>query len=670
MRRDMTVWCVECGNAALRDLPCRACWRGEAKGELVRRLARAAAKPTLEDRQAAGLALTLLSRIDDPAAQPALRELASHSHGRIRAAAILSLGWSGDADDVAFVAATLSDDDVLVRNNARSALAALGGPLAADALGAGIEALKPDERAEAQAALAWLEDDRDLPGTRELALAQFDSEIRQGYGHERGQWLAVPALVRLGTDADRSALIELAIGLLTSRVRVDPNQPGRYRDLSRADAAFEHLMWHLRAAGHHQDEATAIARLMDDEHALEINAVRRRRHPNAVPCEPTPGRTAPKLAMHRHLGERTGPGSTPPPKFGGQPDWVDKPTWPLSPSGNPMVFLGQLPLLGRSDCTAYIFFSPEVDETWESLSSGNAVVVQPGATPHLPTVHLTCGPMLFEPIYEPHRYRQVGKNRPYERFVSLKPDRDPTEWLWPDLPPAGGPLPRTATGTRSAEHPPGCRTIKLPPVTAGRSHFSSPRHGPGTNLATAPSATGSSRPMDRAHFSGSAAHGIASWPRVESAGLASLRRDDSPPPGCRSTMRHWHRMASSKRRRNKKLHQRRRKRGGTTRRNRANETAVEQGPLDSSPSELDQVGAYISEAELERPETSLSELRERWLGVFRSSRRCCMWRFCSVASVHDGMIHRDTAGSPDSCSGPGRSFLPRTTRSSQANPIE
>jgi hypothetical protein len=68
-------------------------------------------------------------------------------------------------------------------------------------------------------------------------------------------------------------------------------------------------------------------------------------------------------------------------------------------------------------------------------------------------------------------------------------------------------------------------------------------------------------------------------------------------------------MASSKRRRNKKLHQRRRKRGGTTRRNRANETAVEQGPLDSSPSELDQVGAYISEAELERPETSLSELR-------------------------------------------------------------
>jgi hypothetical protein len=405
----------------------------------VRRLARAAAKPTLEDRQAAGLALTLLSRIDDPAAQPALRELASHSHGRIRAAAILSLGWSGDADDVALVAATLSDDDVLVRNNARSALAALGGPLAADALGAGIEALKPDERAEAQAALAWLEDDRDLPGTRELALAQFDSEIRQGYGHERGQWLAVPALVRLGTDADRSALIELAIGLLTSRVRVDPNQPGRYRDLSRADAAFEHLMWHLRAAGHHQDEATAIARLMDDEHALEINAVRRRRHPNAVPCEPTPGRTAPKLAMHRHLGERTGPGSTPPPKFGGQPDWVDKPTWPLSPSGNPMVFLGQLPLLGRSDRTAYIFFSPEVDETWESLSSGNAVVVQPGATPHLPTVHLTCGPMLFEPIYEPHRYRQVGKNRPYERFVSLKPDRDPTEWLWPDLPPGRWP---------------------------------------------------------------------------------------------------------------------------------------------------------------------------------------------------------------------------------------
>jgi hypothetical protein len=69
-------------------------------------------------------------------------------------------------------------------------------------------------------------------------------------------------------------------------------------------------------------------------------------------------------------------------------------------------------------------------------------------------------------------------------------------------------------------------------------------------------------------------------------------------------------MASSKRRKNKKLHQRRRKKARARSSGKAQQVVRPAAmPEDATPSELDQMGAFIGEAELGRTETSLADLR-------------------------------------------------------------
>lgn len=75
-------------------------------------------------------------------------------------------------------------------------------------------------------------------------------------------------------------------------------------------------------------------------------------------------------------------------KFGGQPVWAEKPTWPRSAStGELMVFLGQVEIYqellgGAPGRFAYLFMAPtEVAskqglDTWAPDSGENAVVVQ------------------------------------------------------------------------------------------------------------------------------------------------------------------------------------------------------------------------------------------------------------------------------------------------------
>jgi len=73
-------------------------------------------------------------------------------------------------------------------------------------------------------------------------------------------------------------------------------------------------------------------------------------------------------------------------KFGGQPNWVQEPEWPLDRETNTkMQFVGQIELteelfgetLGKM---AYIFFAfdPDLDGNWDPNSGLNAVIVQPG----------------------------------------------------------------------------------------------------------------------------------------------------------------------------------------------------------------------------------------------------------------------------------------------------
>lgn len=91
-------------------------------------------------------------------------------------------------------------------------------------------------------------------------------------------------------------------------------------------------------------------------------------------------------------------------KFGGQPNWVKEPTWPLSKkTGQPMRFIGQIvidpEIFGKSDGQmAYLFMSDNSETTipyytWAPEEGESAVIIQPGKC-ELPTAKIATGPSL------------------------------------------------------------------------------------------------------------------------------------------------------------------------------------------------------------------------------------------------------------------------------------
>ncbi|MCP2262104.1 protein of unknown function (DUF1963) [Streptoalloteichus tenebrarius] len=78
-------------------------------------------------------------------------------------------------------------------------------------------------------------------------------------------------------------------------------------------------------------------------------------------------------------------------KFGGQPVWLDEPSWPLSARlGRPMRFLGQVRLPGEPARLAYLFLTDDIEEhvdgTWEPEAGENACFCSPGRVPDFLTV--------------------------------------------------------------------------------------------------------------------------------------------------------------------------------------------------------------------------------------------------------------------------------------------
>jgi hypothetical protein len=138
--------------------------------------------------------------------------------------------------------------------------------------------------------------------------------------------------------------------------------------------------------------------------------------------------------MVRLLEHRPEPG--PVAKFGGQPDWISEPQWPIDATGRPLVFYGQLPILDRPGHLVYLFFAAD-GRTWEALGPANAAIVQPGGACHLDTRPLRTGPQHHVDVAQPERFLPVPKHAPYERFVELRDGLDPTAWSW-DWPATGG----------------------------------------------------------------------------------------------------------------------------------------------------------------------------------------------------------------------------------------
>lgn len=100
-------------------------------------------------------------------------------------------------------------------------------------------------------------------------------------------------------------------------------------------------------------------------------------------------------------------------KFGGQPDWVTTPEWPVGKTtGRPMRFICQINLqdIGMQDIEAkmaYLFMTDDeeyVDGTWEPDGGENAIILQPIANESI-TEKRSIGPTLYEMIEIP------GKNR-------------------------------------------------------------------------------------------------------------------------------------------------------------------------------------------------------------------------------------------------------------------
>jgi hypothetical protein len=397
-------WCERCGAdlvGAEQGLPCHYCWEATADDVLVAELAASASEALASDDARARIALKLLSQIDDPRAAGSLRGLVEkHSEPRVRAAALHSLGWSGDEADVPLALRALDAGEIAERMAAIGALGELGGSVAADALAGRLEFVDGDEMGQVVAALAWLRDPRALEPARRLATVALDD-------YHRNDRNVIWALVRVGDDADRE--------LLWQRVAALPDS-----------TAQRNAVWTLRNAFALEDPSGVPA---------SAGAMGIERRPGASPqtFQPLAPRVVPRLTLDALLDEP--PGSDgPQAKFGGQPDWIGTPTWPHTRGGRPLMFFGQLPLPGQPRRMSYIFIGP--DDSWKPLGEGNAVVVQPGpAPPHIACRPRATGPAIYEPAAEPPGFRPLRRYRAYERFVSLTEGADPERWEWPEAPP-------------------------------------------------------------------------------------------------------------------------------------------------------------------------------------------------------------------------------------------
>jgi len=89
-------------------------------------------------------------------------------------------------------------------------------------------------------------------------------------------------------------------------------------------------------------------------------------------------------------------------KFGGQPNWLDQPQWPMSEGlESQMRFICQITLSdelfpGSEGKMAYVFMTEDDEEyadgTWIPDGGENAVIIQPGGKVNIKTINKATGP--------------------------------------------------------------------------------------------------------------------------------------------------------------------------------------------------------------------------------------------------------------------------------------
>jgi hypothetical protein len=126
--------------------------------------------------------------------------------------------------------------------------------------------------------------------------------------------------------------------------------------------------------------------------------------------------------------------STPVTKFGGQPNWISAPQWPLSRStGKQMTFIGQIALdsttfPGTKGKMAYLFVIGDEDgglsfEPWNLDAGENAVVIQPGGRVGVKVASDRTGPTSTTTVKDPATGKYVDKPIAYRVAVNPRLDQ-------------------------------------------------------------------------------------------------------------------------------------------------------------------------------------------------------------------------------------------------------
>lgn len=405
--------CEICGEGTWSDgLPDWYCWDATALPDEIDTWVR---RVEADHNDPAG---QFLGSIGSSRAADALRRHLNTEDSFVLRRVVASLGWSGDQTDGPALIALLERDDPNLPMEAAQALADLEIQSAAAPIARMLDDpdLSAKQRGQLLSRLAWLNYREILPELRERL--RTDGMLAQ-----LGELSLVQALVRLGGPEDRAELARLAIEQLESCAAGSVPETGF--DCIRPWLVYVH---NVKAVA--PEEVTAVEAGLSDAGRNTLTThpwLRRISDDDAAPLGPltVPRRSIAGFTDIRPLGDGAPPG-----KFGGQPDWRERPAWPIGGDGRPLMFYGQLPI--DDETTAYLFTAGP--DEWQPLGPGSALVVQPGGACHLPTVELEHGPQSYAWAWDEHRLvrRARGLPRP-ERFVVWEAGNDPETFPTADI---------------------------------------------------------------------------------------------------------------------------------------------------------------------------------------------------------------------------------------------
>ena len=408
----MPSFCPRCGNRYLRDPRfCPACMDGEADPERARQIL-AAAEAGLDE------ALRMVSLMSDARSADVVLGAAEHPRSDIRRAALVALGTLHDRRGEPLAIHALDDQDDRVREAAIECLAELGGPIAADALAARLA--DPQDRVAAATALAWLRDPR---AVAPLLDAVDQPHLSRNVSRSPGSalaWLAEPRTV-----PPLVSILEAA----TERWVASRPQPG---SLPRPD-------WDAHTVA--TDVAGALMRIGGADAEAAVSRAQQRFEgslrpyllptppefrPFAFRAPPDTRRTVPRWSLE--LRPAPLPVREPVTKFGGQPVWLDAPTWPIAADDGPMIYMAQFAVPGV-DGLAYLFIDPSEDVDYADPSFGGCLLMQPGPPPSRYLAG-AIGPTYASEVHEEAFDRFVPRltGRLIESLPTLEEGRDFPDW--------------------------------------------------------------------------------------------------------------------------------------------------------------------------------------------------------------------------------------------------